>query len=223
MRTFLRFAAVAAVATLLGVATMSTQAQAFTINQNFDTATPGTTAQQYFDPNLVTVAFAGYNGITNQWEPDLSNPQLTVQSNAGNTVLGLGDGGFNDGPIIFQLGESTYFTAFTIGIVPGTSPFATAAALGYFQTLAGAFDMFPITVNQTTASSLTLTALLPANTTAIILPGDVQYDTISLTAATVPETETAMLAVIGLATGAVGIVTRRRQKGGESLNSALSI
>lgn len=212
MKQMLRFgASVAVVAALLGAATTAVQAQTFSVTENFNAATPGTAAGVLF-PSSVVVSFAGLNGITNQWEPDTSDPQLTVQSNAGNNVLGLGDGGFSDGPIIFQLIPETFFNTFSIDVVPGTSASASATALGYFQTLSGSFDAFTFNVNQTVPGTLSLSALLPAETTAIVLPGNAQYDNVSFRATTVPEAGTLLLAVGGLVAAGGMVVIRRRRK-----------
>ncbi|MBC8139114.1 MAG: hypothetical protein H8F28_24845 [Fibrella sp.] len=211
MKNMLRLCASVAVATALFSAVTTAQAQVITVTENFDAATPGMAAGTLFPSSLV-VSFAGVNGITNQWEPDLSDPQLTVGSNAGNNVLGLGDGGFSDGPIIFQLIPDTFFDTFSIDVVPGTSADASATAIGYFQTLSGAFDAFTFNVDQTVPGTLNLSLSIPAQTVAIILPGNAQYDNVALQATTVPEAGTLPLALGGFAAIGGMTIARRRRK-----------
>lgn len=209
MNNILRLgASITMVAALLGAATMA-QAN-IAVTEDFESATPGSAAGLLF-PSELTVSFAGFNGITNQWEPDLSDPQLTVESKVGNNVLGLGDGGFSDGPIIFQLIPDTFFNTFSIDVVPGTSLDASNGAIGYFQTLSGSFDAFTFNVDQTVPGILNLSGLIPAQTVAIILPGNAQYDNVALQATTVPEAGTLPLALGGIATIGSMMIARRRK------------
>lgn len=205
------FVSAVLVATLFSAAVGAARADYAVSNVNFAGVADGTVAQTRFDPASLIVDYgqSDTDGFGNTVYTPLADPAnpLTIQTNGARKVLG--DGQNLNGAYLFQLQKNLNFRSLSFDMVPSGSAFASTTAQLFLGDLAGVvLPARTITLDETKASTITLTAGQLAGIGTVVFPSDVQYTNFSLQAATVPEPAT--LALFALAGGAV--IARRRRK-----------